>query len=86
MKKILMGLMMGAMCTFVSAQQPTTTTKQDKTETSSTTTVGKKHIRGNMNTPGYSGTPKPSRERRHSNPIPKLEKRPEGTIPNLLPR
>lgn len=85
MKKILMGLMMGAMCTFVSAQQPTTT-KEDKTETTSTTTVSKKHSRGNMNTPGYSGTPKPTRERRHSNPIPKLEKRPEGTNPTLSPR
>ncbi|HLP50484.1 MAG TPA: hypothetical protein VK154_06335 [Chitinophagales bacterium] len=85
MKKILMGLMMGAMCIFVSAQQPTTT-KIDKEETKTTKAIGKKQKTNSFNTPGYTGIPKPHAPRKHSNPMPKLEKRPEGTNPNLLPR
>lgn len=88
MKKLMIGLMMGAMCLFVSAQEPTTK-KDDTKEKTTTTKIGKRAKPSSMSTPGYTGIPKPGAPHRHSNPVPKRipkeHRRPEGTNRTLVP-
>lgn len=85
MKKMILGLLVSAVCLAASATEHKATDKWNKGFKPMKASRLHHKGHGNLNNPGYLGSPKPHTPVRHSNPIPNgdLNPKPEGTIPTL---
>ncbi len=85
MKKMILGMMVSAICLAASATEHKSTDKWNKGFKPRKASHKEHPTLGHLNNPGYTGKPQPNAPVKHSNPIPKKDAnpKPEGTISSL---